>query len=261
MKKFDQKIQSLSVGKMSATALAVGTGLGFSMSADAAGIVTGNINISLDPWDTTETYNLDINSDGIDDFTFSAFYSPQGYIPGYYGPEYTYEGPYGTYTYGGYYYPGVPIQNFGGSSVSASGNNQVTSNWPLQVGDAIDAARTDFASGSQLGFTDYYQDVGIWREGDIAYLGLQFEANGLTHFGWVKLGIGFEAQLDLFDFAYNEVPFESIDAGEVAVSAVPVPAMAPLFAVATGAMGVLGFRRNKRQDRKEMHEKKLAESA
>lgn len=240
MKRFDQKMQSLSVGKMSATALAVGTGLGI-VGAAEAGMVYGSVNTSLVPYGTTESFTLDINSDGVDDFTFSAFFSPQGYIPGYYSPGY--EGPYGYYP--GFYYPGQPIQHFGDSSVVGLGNNKVTANGPLALGSTIDQTRTDFASGSELGNLGYYADFGLWSEYEEGYLGLQFEVNGLNHYGWIRLGIDYNSKLDIFDFAYSDVPITGVNAGIV-----PLPSMAPLFALATGAMGVLGFRRNRREDRK-----------
>lgn len=241
MEKKQQQKQSLSIGKISTAALVAGTGLGFGASADAA-IVSGNIDMTLVPWGETLSFTFDVNSDGVDDFTFNATFSPQGYDPGYYGPGYT--DPYTGNYYPGNYYFGTPIPHFGSSNVVAEGTNQLTGPYPLAAGESIDGARADWNGSSNIGCVDYYLDCGNWQVGENGYMGLQFDIGGLTHYGWIRLESGFTVDLAFFDFAYEDVANTAI-----ATSAVPIPAMAPLFTAAIGAMGVMGFRRKKREAR------------
>lgn len=223
-----QKMQSLSAGKISATALAVGTGLGLGMPADAAIVYNDIVDVTLEPFmlpNETQTHDLDLDSNGVIDFTFSQYLRPQGYCG------------YGCY-----------ITLLGISDVSGAGPNGVMNDFNgLAPGTSIDGSQT-FAPNSNLGFNDYYVDFGNWDSSTTGLLGLQFDIDGQTHYGWAQLGVGFDARtLTLFDFAYEDVAGQGILAGQTAV---PIPAMAPLFGAAIGAMGALGFRRKKREARK-----------
>lgn len=226
MTKKVQNSHLISVGKISATALAVGTGLGLGTTADATVIYNDITDLSASSWGALESFNIDINSDGVDDFSFSHYFQPQGYCG------------YGCY-----------IQHFGDSSASGTGTNGAMFG-PLADGQSISASDT-FDKNSSLGSVYYYSDGGgAWPTNGIqnftGILGLEFDIAGQNHYGWATLTIdSYSAAVTLLDFAYEDVAGAGIAAGQV--SSVPVPAMAPLFTAALGAFGVSSFRRRKRE--------------
>jgi hypothetical protein len=221
MKKIAQKSHLKSIKKISATALAVGTGIGVGTTVDAAVVYTDNVDISANSFGALESFQLDLNSDGVDDFTFSHYFQPQGYCG------------YGCY-----------IQHFGDSTVDAAGANGAAYG-PLIAGQSI-GPDTTFSSSQGLGSVYYYQDQGIWAQGSTGYLGLKLDVAGQNYYGWARLAIdSYTSGVTLLDYAFENEAGKGILAGQMAV--VPVPAMAPLFAAALGAMGVTSFRRRKRE--------------
>ena len=224
MTKEAQNTRSLSIGKISATALAVGTGLGASAIADAAIVYNDIADLSAASWGSYESFTVDLNSDGVDDFSFSHYFQPQGYCG------------YGCY-----------IQHFGDSNATGTGTNGAMFG-PLANGQSISGSDT-FDTNSPLGSVYYYSDGGVWPGGTTAFLGLEFDIAGQNHYGWARLLVNdYDASITLFDFAYENVSGEGLLAGQTTGgSAVPIPGMAPLFTAALGAFGVSSFRRRKRQ--------------
>jgi hypothetical protein len=72
--------------------------------------------------------------------------------------------------------------------------------------------------------------------------------------GWIQIKVtpnsgGYPDQVEVIDFAYNETGGGPIDAGQTSdnTSATPEPGMAALGLLASGAVGLLALRRNRRQ--------------
>lgn len=96
---------------------------------------------------------------------------------------------------------------------------------PLQFGDMIGETlpeKADWVQQLTVGsndeknrsILDLKSDSYLEWVGQMAYVGVQFQNNGLTHYGWI--GIRFEADGNMFtfeDWAYNEAPGEPIRAG------------------------------------------------
>ena len=81
--------------------------------------------------------------------------------------------------------------------------------------------------------------VGPWA-GMTGYMGVQFEADGETHFGWVHMTVYDEYPgMTIHSWAYESTPGEGILAG-----AVPEPSSAALALI--GALSAWVLRRNHR---------------
>jgi hypothetical protein len=85
--------------------------------------------------------------------------------------------------------------------------------------------------------------------GSSGFLGLRFEFNGNTHYGWANLTVNPDFSTTLHDFAYEACPDEGIHVGSTTGGAacdsgsVPEPHSAALMAL--GAAGLLALRRRK----------------
>lgn len=232
---------------LSVYTLAVGTGLGLSSAVEAEIIYTDVADLIASDWGNGgESFTIDLNNDGVSDFTFSHQFSPQGYG---YVPGYSYSGPYGYYYSYGYGYP-IPHSGFskvtGSTFFSPFGRENGAMYGPLAEGAHIGQGET-FSASQTLGEVYYYSDFGPWPAGTRGYIGLQFAYGPMLHYGWAQIEVGaYSGDVILFDFAYESNPFASIAAGAMP-SPVPVPAVAPLLGAALGAMGVAGFRRRRRE--------------
>jgi hypothetical protein len=156
----------------------------------AAEIVYTPANITIR---SNQSYNLDLNHDGVTDFTITTTY----------------------WSYG----------NCASGSVSetaASGNGAEYS--PLKKGDQIGPSQT-FLSGSEVmayGFTEHYARGGgcypcceyefPWAN-TTAYLGAMFQINGQTYYGWAWLNVGWHSAV-LKGYAYESTPGTPINAGQ-----------------------------------------------
>ena len=83
------------------------------------------------------------------------------------------------------------------------------------------------------------QCIGLWA-GQEAYAGLEFEINGQTHYGWMRLEVGEFNGGWVRDYAYESVPGASIGAGQI-----PEPTTSAL--IVGGLVFVIGRRRRNNQ--------------
>jgi hypothetical protein len=217
--------KSTAIGTAQITALAIGTGLGMSATSEAAVIYDDNVDFSVFGYGTTDTELLDVNSDGVNDFRFSHYFRPQGSC-GYYG------------YYG--YYGGCYIRHFGSSDITALGSNGAIVG-KMEIGNSIGPGGA-FADGQTLGDVYYYNDFSPWSGTGI--MGFEFTIDGENHYGWAEVTAGgYYGNASISRIAYEDQANTRIYAGQV----VPLPAAAPLFGAALGAMGIGAFRRRKRE--------------
>lgn len=156
-----------------------------------------------------DTYALDLNNDGIVDFTLE---SEQNLL------NWDYNDPIIAPQYFLYLDSG---------SNDASGSISVTP-WlpnpvPLDSGKEIFnlAGYTNGESYENWGFfiigvcgdkeESCYQD---WKDKNDKYLGLRFAKNGKIHYGWVRLDVTSATQWVIKDYAYNATPNKPILAGQ-----------------------------------------------
>jgi hypothetical protein len=91
----------------------------------------------------------------------------------------------------------------------------------------------------------YDLNYGSWFPGRApAFAGVEFTQGGQEHFGWIQLDLsGNFNTLTAISWAYNSVPGAPITAGDTGQSAVPEPATAALSVLSAGFLGVLAWRR------------------
>lgn len=224
-------------------ATAIGASLAASFEADAAVVYSGIQNIRLLNTNTSNSVGTALNVDGIGpvDITLSAFQtitstsinSTTSYPTYGVGVRVTASLP------GGRLAPGMNggLANLAfGTSISPT---LFGINSPVQANPAF------------LEYASYGANINSGGEFDPTipgFIGLQFESNGNTHYGWVRLRID---DLDLIqlgganiadatviDWAYEDTPGAAISAG-----AVPEPSALALLAL--GATGLASVRRRK----------------
>jgi PEP-CTERM motif len=202
-----------------AAAGATGVGMLATAQLAPADIIYTPANISLQTFGPTF---LDVNNDGIVDFRFF------GTITGGTGPR-------------GFYSTRL-------LRASAYGLNGFKG--PLNRGAVIGAADSFAKSGgmatsqrlhlfSGAGTLTYRQ--GPWAD-VLGYLGLEFQIDGQTHFGWAELDVNFESgDGSILGYAYDTVAEQSLEAGQT--SSTPEPGTLGLLAL--GSLGLGFWRRRK----------------
>jgi probable HAF family extracellular repeat protein len=163
-----------------------------------ARVVYTPVNVSLP---LNGYYAIDLNHDGITDITFqvSVTYRGCGFPP--------------AFRYKLYVQPSPAGGIVGGNWASA-----------LQSGVQIDSHQT-FYGGDDLmydvkaphpGCSDYpFHSWGYWVAVYQHYLGLEFQINGQTHYGWAELSTqGQYGVAYLHGFAYETIPFKGILTGQ-----------------------------------------------
>ncbi len=126
------------------------------------------------------------------------------------------------------------------------GDNKHTGDWVGDLGGIIEGSRPDWTGGEHLLVSwmnllnhPGHAGVGTWI-GKTGYMGVQFEADDGTHFGWVQMTMYDEnPAMTIYSWAYNSTPGEGVVAG-----AVPEPSSAILTVI--GAMSVWVLRRQNR---------------
>ena len=210
--------KGLSIGKGSAVALALGLGVAVGGPAEA-GIVYQAVNQTI-----TGTSLGILNYLGINQSYVYHYNGPNAKVGGFYGYVYS--------------------------------TNIVTNPYPftfvskLAMGDTISAGglpapnvwtNNDAGITMQGVYNDY--PYGPWPGGGRGFVGFSFPdaANpSQSHYAWAQLEMPFDgANLTIYDWAYNDVADAPIKAGQV-----PLPGS--LLLLASGAFGLLGYRRVRR---------------
>ncbi|OIQ29915.1 MAG: hypothetical protein BM564_03840 [Bacteroidetes bacterium MedPE-SWsnd-G2] len=151
------------------------------------------------------TYQLDIDNNGVDDFNIANLY--------------------GNLLLNFYFSP--PAGNsFINTTSSAGGLGSYPTG--LDMGDAISSGNTGWASGNVYNWMGTWDNInGCMRAnaefcgavGD-KYLGLKFDVDGATHYGWARIGAinGSTTNWSIKDYAYNTTADEAINAGQTTLS-------------------------------------------
>lgn len=169
-----------------------------------AQIVYTKVNQSIDP---RSSYSLDLNNDGIADFTISnaIFTSDCRFGP-----------------------PRCVTQSLW---LYGAGTNQVWNNYSgnprpyaLPAGAAVGPGDHFFGYGlmerckGSLHQTSFY-GTGSWIDAQERYLGLAFSIDGQTHYGWARLSSQVKGRCHssvlLTGYAYETVPGKPIEAGQI----------------------------------------------
>ncbi len=106
--------------------------------------------------------------------------------------------------------------------------------------------------GASATFTGFAQSVtfgagsGLWALNASNYLGFSFNAaDGFKRYGWLRIDVGADPTIrTIMEVGYNNTPGQSILVGQTVV---PEPSTVVMGMLATGATGVLAWRRRKRQ--------------
>jgi len=145
------------------------------------------------------SYSLDLNNDGVRDFTIWTHFS---------GPP---PPPCKPWTYSAFV-----------DETPASGNGAENSSSParLKEGDQIGPSQTFYGSTGAMAYA--YDDAcpggqgpghgGKWLNAS-GYLGLMFQINGETHYGWAQLKVG-DDTATLTGYAYETIAGTAINAGQ-----------------------------------------------
>ena len=171
-----------------------------------AQILYTQVNVSIP---VGESYNLDLNADGVPDFTLRSKLL-QGYCQ--WGDEYVWS---------------LTVIPAGGNDVVTS-SGQAGSNYAsaLPYGVAVNAGQNLYPSPSVMADLNWgacgIGMVGEWLNLPNRYLGLQFQAaDGTTHYAWAKVSTvayvdqheHLQASTLLMGFAYQATPGAGITAG------------------------------------------------
>lgn len=166
-------------------------------AAQAAVVYTPtNVTISAGILHTYGQYGLDLNNDGVIDFTIRVGYEPTVRCR---------DGSSRVVTFA--------------EEIPAAGNDAVGAPpAALEKGDPIGPSQTFHA---QVGVLRAYSECTLrWYGafgGQERYLGLRFQINGKTHYGWARLtafASGYEARSTVTGYAYETTPGEPINAGQ-----------------------------------------------
>jgi len=200
---------------------------------------------------TNQEYGLDLNSDGIIDFTIKAFgryFEPVTYI-NFLAVRHAQKGnkiaahlAFGLYSGGGFNFAYALSSGIAISKQARHFNaGRATMAWTCEC----DAG--GFYRGSWLSHTSH-------RGLSNRYLGFQFKINGETHYGWARLNVIYGGAL-LTGYAYETVPDQGINAGQEqegdqkgarpgpAAHVQPAQKPATLGALARGSHGLAMWRR------------------
>jgi hypothetical protein len=147
------------------------------------------------------TYNIDLDHDGVTDFTIE------------------YEATYSTV-------PPCDVSRYV-TELPASGNGAIGGGYAAALTQGAPIGGQQFFQGS-LGIMAFFQEVqhfhtcfskggGPWFNVTNRYLGLSFQVNGQTHYGWARLtvpGPYIILYAKLTGYAYETKPGKSIKAGQ-----------------------------------------------
>jgi hypothetical protein len=187
MKKITSK-KLLNYGAMSAAILGVA-------SANGQIVFTDIDDVAMSPGDPA--VNIDFDENGSIDFSLQNFDATGGA--------------------GAVIFPGVNGSTVSNSFVGfANGNFQYPSN--LAEGDVIDATASTTAAATRADLNFYscaYSGSQFCGGNTDAYIGLVFNLDGASHYGWVKIDLTADATTyTVKSYAFNSVAGEAISAGQ-----------------------------------------------
>jgi len=134
---------------------------------------------------------------------------------------------------------------------SANPNSAGISNLAAGFGVGSEPGYHIGATGSGHAFQSYgaFYDLSGFTDGVPGYSGIEFQAGGYTHYGWVQWahllspGEGLDGQLIVLNWAYQDTPNTPIPVGATSSASVPEPNSLALLAGGVG--GLLAWRRRK----------------
>jgi len=143
-------------------------------------------------------YELDLNNDGIAEYTFSLW---DDAITDYLLMKSPPESNNTMITVVPWYVNALPLNN--GSEIfnlNGTRNGEIYEKWAVfTVGNCF---------GGESGC------LYDWKGKDNSYVGLRFIINGKTHFGWARLDVRSSTEWVIKDYAYNAIPDEPILSGQ-----------------------------------------------
>lgn len=113
-----------------------------------------------------------------------------------------------------------------------------------------------FSAGQEIGNAGFKYTTGPiagWNGSGTGYVGLQFTAEGATHFGWLELDYfanGASTTLTVGGFAFENQPGVAIAAG-AEVSPIPEPGTWAAAALLAGGAAFLRWRKRRDEEQKE----------
>ena len=187
----------------------------------ASGAVNGQIQyVDINPDiivdNSTPSYNLDLNSDAIDDFQFNI--APiSGTGTAYYGLV--------NFSYSGM---GASLSGLNGGVngyVNSSANTMNVA-YALSYGNAINASGNFMSNGVlaadvNVVITGVYSGSMSYQLGQFsgvndAYVGVSFDIGGNTHYGWIRLDVASTADMiTIKEYAYVQNANNGINAGQI----------------------------------------------
>jgi len=175
----------------------------------------------LNPYDTvgywTNTYQLDLNNDGIIDFGFNG------------GRETftVHRSTYSSYKYNTDTFVGCKVYNSNKVLINTTGYF-FTSNLikPLNAGDIISSKDTAWVTGQQI-LAEHVSNNSFRSEqwaGQDHYAGLKLLKNGNTYYGWVRIYVAPHSEFALIEeYGYNSIPGSPVYAGQECEIEYPSP--------------------------------------
>jgi hypothetical protein len=222
--------RQLNIYALAATAAGVGM-LALTQPAEGS-IVYTKAHRSIPP---NTHFNLDLNHDGITDFTISNFY---GFVS--------------TNNRSAGLTIGIPAGNFVRGYTFGFGQSFRTLASALPAGVKIQASKK-FRANKQLpmGFSYTSTAIGFnaegpWRNATNRHLGLKFAISGHTHYAWARLTsscASFKCQALLTGYAYETVANKAIITGKTKCPDVITVEPATLGHLAAGASAIPGWRK------------------
>ena len=186
---------------------------GLTAIAGAANAQLGHTDINPDTLITGNgaVYNLDVDNNGVIDFTFYTIASSITYSSGSSSTFIDFSGAYMSpaasgnsmmnFSYG-------PMNVPAGSAIGSSGSFTSSGGW---VGLVADISYVSSSSTSS-----YSVSVGNFLDTD-GFVGLKFQNSGNTHYGWARIEVANDGTvLSVKEYAFESTPNTAINAGETA---------------------------------------------